>query len=77
MEQIAKDHKDYSFTTIAFHYPPTMPAEYFEKIGMNYVAKLKLGVLNDAHASKRITEAWLQVNFDLVRKYDELTGSAQ
>jgi hypothetical protein len=52
MEQIAKDHKDYNFTTIAFHYPPMMPAEYFETIGMNYIAKLKLGVINDAYANR-------------------------
>jgi hypothetical protein len=52
MEQITKDHKDYHFTTIAFHYPATMPAEYFEKLGMNYMAKLKLGVINDTHAKR-------------------------
>ena len=41
--RIVKDHKDYGFSTIAFHHPPELPSEYFEELGIHYLGKLKLG----------------------------------
>ncbi|VGO15310.1 hypothetical protein PDESU_03892 [Pontiella desulfatans] len=49
MEQVAKDHRDYGFNTIAFHHPREMPTEYFEELGIHYFGKLKLGEINHKH----------------------------
>ena len=43
LRRIVKDHKDYGFSTIAFHHPPELPSEYFEELGIHYLGKLKLG----------------------------------
>jgi len=50
MEQIDKDHKDYSFNTIAFHHPHWMPTEYFEELEIYYFGKPKLGEINHKYA---------------------------
>lgn len=46
MERVVNDHRDFSFSTIAFHHPQWMPEEYFEELGIHYIGKLKLGEIN-------------------------------
>jgi hypothetical protein len=42
MEQIAKDHKDNGFNTLAFHHPPPLPSEYCNELGLYYFAKMRM-----------------------------------
>ncbi len=42
MQQIAEDHKDYGFNTLAFHHPHTMPTAYFNELELYYVGKLRM-----------------------------------
>jgi hypothetical protein len=49
MQRIVKDHKDFSFNTIAFHRAAGMPDEYYEELGIHYIGKLKFGEINHKH----------------------------
>ena len=46
MEQTAKDHKDYGFTTIPFHRSLMIPDEYFEELEIFYLGKIKTAIIH-------------------------------
>jgi len=52
MEQIAKDHLDNEFNTLAFHHPLTMPTEYCNELGLYYFGKLKMSHVNAKRAPR-------------------------
>jgi len=52
MEQIAKDHLDNGFNTLAFHHPLTMPTEYCNELGLYYFGKLKMSHVNPKRAPR-------------------------
>ena len=52
MEQIAKDHLDNGFNTLAFHHPMTMPTEYCNELGLYYFGKLKYSHVNPKRARR-------------------------
>ncbi|MEM0970282.1 MAG: hypothetical protein AAGJ31_13070, partial [Verrucomicrobiota bacterium] len=69
MEQIAKDHLDHGFNTLAFHHPLTMPTEYCNELGLYYFGKLKMSHVNPKRAPKMsrdgkypdvFSSAWIQ-----------------
>jgi len=49
MTEVAKDHKDYGFNTIAFHRPMTLDDAFFDELNLYYLGKIKTGHL---HASR-------------------------
>lgn len=46
MQQTARDHKDFGFTTIPFHRQLNIPDEYFEECGIYYLGKIKTGIIH-------------------------------
>ncbi|MEM9280493.1 MAG: hypothetical protein AAGA96_01580 [Verrucomicrobiota bacterium] len=69
MEQIAKDHLDHGFNTLAFHHPATLPTEYFNELGLYYFGKLKMSHVNPKRAPRMgpngkfpdvFSPAWIQ-----------------
>ncbi|MEM7600269.1 MAG: hypothetical protein AAF357_02510 [Verrucomicrobiota bacterium] len=69
MEQIAKDHLDNGFNTLAFHHPATLPTEYFNELGLYYFGKMKMSHVNPKRAPKMsrdgkypdvFSNAWIQ-----------------
>jgi hypothetical protein len=46
MKQVAKDHKDYGFTTIPFHRQLNIPDEYFEECEIFYFGKIKTAIIH-------------------------------
>lgn len=52
MEQIAKDHFENGFNTLAFHHPATLPTEYFNELGLYYFGKMKMSHVNPKRAPK-------------------------
>jgi hypothetical protein len=52
MEQVAKDYKDYGFTTIAFHRALNIPDEYFEELEIFYLGKIKTAQIHAMRARK-------------------------
>ncbi len=52
MEQIAKDHLDHGFNTLAFHHPMTMPTEYCNELELYYIGKVKYSHVNPKRARK-------------------------
>lgn len=78
MEQIAKDHKDNGFNTLAFHHPMTMPTEYFNELGLYYIGKVKKSHVNAKRARKMsrdgkypdvFNDAWLAELDTFVKNY--------
>lgn len=52
LKQIAKDHLDNGFNTLAFHHPLTMPTEYCNELGLYYFGKMKMSHVNAKRAPK-------------------------
>ncbi|MEM6916960.1 MAG: hypothetical protein AAF491_10375 [Verrucomicrobiota bacterium] len=52
MEQIAQDHFDHGFNTLAFHHPATLGTEYFNELGLYYFGKMKMSHVNPKRAPR-------------------------
>lgn len=78
MEQIARDHLDNGFNTLAFHHPLTMPTEYCNELGLYYFGKLKMSHVNPKRAPRMspdgkypdvFSQAWIRKLDGYVEKY--------
>ncbi|MEM9283318.1 MAG: hypothetical protein AAGA96_15965 [Verrucomicrobiota bacterium] len=78
MEQIAKDHLDHGFNTLAFHHPATLPTEYFNELGLYYFGKMKMSHVNPKRAPRMspdgkypdvFSQAWIRKLDAFVENY--------